>query len=164
MFVDIFAFTTLYLSYLFVKTDLPILIKFSIYYSIYRCFVILSLQYDAFIKIFAGKKGGRTIIGFLFLGIMNILEYCFLFAAIYRHKGFAVYSNGDAVKSWVDTVYFSIISQLTVGYGDIYPFSCGKLLVFIQGILSLITLLIYFTSVMNMMDKEEAKRDFEKFF
>jgi hypothetical protein len=57
--------------------------------------------------------------------IANYLAVSFFFAAIYYFfQDNSSWSDGN-VKTFIDCLYFSLVTQATVGYGDITPKSEG---------------------------------------
>jgi hypothetical protein len=77
----------------------------------------------------------------------SIILLFFNFAEVIASFG-VIYSAGDYLnqpfQSWVDALYFSLITGVTIGYGDFYPINQeGKILVMMQ-ILSTIAFLFLF--------------------
>lgn len=129
-FVDSCAFVTLGIAFTLVLFPMPLwLAVLATLYVAYRSLTILSLQYDAILRIQAGNMGPRSAIGLLYLGVMNILEYCLLFACLYRQWQLLVPDVACGLPlevAWYDTVYFSFVTQLTIGYGDLIPVGLGR--------------------------------------
>lgn len=57
----------------------------------------------------------------LTLSVLNYFEIIFCFTTLYVVAGGPLLPAG----SWADALYFSIVTQLTVGYGDIRPGACS---------------------------------------
>lgn len=83
-----------------------------------------------------GKMANRSIILLLF----NFAEVIASFGVIYSVGN---YFN-QPIQSWVDALYFSLVTGVTIGYGDFYPINQeGKVMVMMQ-ILSTIAFLFLF--------------------
>lgn len=76
---------------------------------------------------------------------VNFLEVVFAFAVIYAAGNYL----NEPFHHWFDPLYFSFISNSTIGYGDLYPVKpMGKVLVSLQSLfyLSFMVLFIDFFS------------------
>ena len=83
-----------------------------------------------------GKMANRSIILLLF----NFAEVIASFGVIYSVGN---YFNLP-IQSWIDALYFSLVTGVTIGYGDFYPINQeGKVMVMMQ-ILSTIAFLFLF--------------------
>lgn len=82
---------------------------------------------------------------------LNIIQIVFIFSVWYR---FLSLNNPDAfnqVMSVLDSVYFSAITFLTIGFGDIVPQSdMTKLLVLFQGGITFYTLVIVINGLISI--------------
>lgn len=94
----------------------------------------------------------RTVI----LLIINYFEIIICFAIMYLlNKN--CFNN---TSTWSDSLYFSIITQLTIGYGDIVPQGINKLIVCLQGILGLFFGLLILGRVISLLPNIDS--DYEK--
>ncbi len=67
-----------------------------------------------------------------------ILGTIFAFAIIYWNLQNVLYHNSKTVLSFLDSVYFSLITFSTVGYGDIHPVGAYRVLAGLEGMLGVI--------------------------
>lgn len=85
----------------------------------------------------------------------NYLEICLSFAVIYG----GLHLLGDQPQSFVDYIYFSIVTSTTIGYGDFHPHTeLAKIMVCIQAVLvvSFIVLFLnFFSSKVETMHHED---------
>lgn len=90
----------------------------------------------------------RTVV----LTLWNFLELMFCFGIVYSARlDLLAHSEGP-----LDGYYFSMMTQLTVGFGDIYPVRWGRLLASIQGILGFFFALVVLTRLTNFLPRSEA--------
>lgn len=69
--------------------------------------------------------------------ILNVVQLVFIFAVWYRYLSFLKPESFSAPMGILNSFYFSVVTLLTVGYGDIIPISnLAKALVIIQSALT----------------------------
>ena len=133
--------------YVIFKTALPFgILYFGLWdYTwllVLNIYLLLETYVYIFNKIFlpehnVGVNYNRSLILLFF----NFVEVIGSFAVIY---GTGDYLN-ESVKNLTDSLYFSLITGATVGYGDIYPITAeGKIIVMMQIISSLSFLILFF--------------------
>ena len=132
--------------YVIFKTLVPFIILYYGFwdhnwlYVINIYFLIETFLY-VFHKIFLpehnyGKLANRSIILLFF----NFFEVIASFAVIYAAGNYL----NQPVSTWIDALYFSFITGVTIGYGDFYPINeTGKILVIVQ-VMSTISFLFLF--------------------
>jgi hypothetical protein len=85
----------------------------------------------------------------------NYIELSLCFAVIYG----GLHLLGDAPKSVIDYIYFSIVTSTTIGYGDLHPVSnLGKVLVSMQAVMVLafvVLFLNFFGSKVEALHNDE---------
>jgi hypothetical protein len=87
--------------------------------------------------LFSRPKSYRRSMLLLFF---NYLEIILGFALIYAHGDFM----NRSFNHWFDPIYFSVITSVTIGYGDFFPVTTlGKILVSIQSILFFIFVVLF---------------------
>lgn len=93
------------------------------------------------------RRGQWLILMFSF----NIIQVVLVFAIWYRLISFWEPASFSRALSILDSMYFSIVTLLTVGYGDITPLSSGaKGLVVAQLILTFYTVVIVINGVVSI--------------
>ena len=123
--------------------------------------VVLLLTDMALIMKELGERVGRVAVPiFAFLTMYGVLVV--LFASLYRiSDGLSVAPlfsspHGPATVSFPDALYFSLVTQATVGYGDLTPQDDGvRLLASLQVILGQVLLLFGFGEIMRTRQAAE---------
>jgi len=132
--------------YVVFKTVMPFIM---LYYSlwdhywlfIFNIYLLIETFLYVFHKIFLpehnyGKLANRSIILLFF----NFFEVIASFGVIYAAGNYL----NQPVATWIDALYFSFITGVTIGYGDFYPINeTGKILVMVQ-VMSTISFLFLF--------------------
>ena len=77
----------------------------------------------------------------LVLVFLNFLEISLCFACFYAASGQLSLQTGRELD-WIDPKYFSWITQLTIGYGDMAPESWMRLAASVQGLVGLLVLVL----------------------
>lgn len=96
--------------------------------------------------IFSRPRSYRRTMLLMFL---NYLQIVFSFAAIYAHGNYL----NKVFSHWFDSIYFSMITSSTVGYGDYYPVSfTGKLLVCSQMAIFFIVVVMFLNFFSNKVE------------
>lgn len=91
------------------------------------------------------------------LSLVNYLELIVWFALVYASRR-GVLQAGDAdVTRFVDCLYFSIVTQLTIGYGDILPKGTGRLIASAQGLVSFFFTLVILGRVVALLPRLESR-------
>lgn len=76
----------------------------------------------------------------MLLLFLNYLEIIFAFGVLYSCGNYL----NKPLDNWIDSVYFSIITSSSIGYGDFYPVTTiGKILVSAQAILFLFFVILF---------------------
>ena len=90
----------------------------------------------------------RTVV----LTIWNIFELMLCFGIVYSAASNLITPIGDVL----DPYYFSVVTQLTVGYGDINPVGWGRFLAAAQGTLGFFFALVILTRLTTFLPRSEA--------
>ncbi|MFC2134444.1 ion channel [Bacteroidota bacterium] len=93
----------------------------------------------------------------LILSILNYIEIAFCFSIVYFINRDLLYGYSDKLSA----IYFSIITQLTIGYGELHPLGYLRYIVvihsifgFLFAILILARLISFVPSVTSVFDKK----------
>ncbi len=120
-------------------------------------------------KLFMSGQHVRLIVIYLFIAVMQVTGFSFLNYAIqlYSLGGPLAYSGvpGGGTGSWFDFFYFSMITFVTIGYGDMHPaLPVSELACTIQALLShvisilfIAVLLLYLGSSAPVATKDQKK-------
>jgi hypothetical protein len=85
----------------------------------------------------------------LVLSFLNYLELIVCFAVLYATwPGTLIGST-----SWLDDLYFSIVTQLTIGYGDIRPVGPARFVSNAQGLVSVIFTILMLGRIVSVLPK-----------
>jgi hypothetical protein len=80
---------------------------------------------------------------------INFIELCLCFGIIYAIDYSSLKGAGKAVTAF----YFSIITQLTIGYGDVTPTGWLRVIAAIQGLISILFVLLVFSRFIASLPK-----------
>jgi len=90
----------------------------------------------------------RTIV----LSLWNFVELLFCFGIVYS----SMLHNLKNAETWSDAYYFSVVTQLTIGYGDISPLGIVKLLAPLQGLIGFLFALFVLSRFIAFLPRTEA--------
>lgn len=87
----------------------------------------------------------------MLLLFFNYMEIIFDFAVVYASGNYL----NKPVNHWFDSVYFSLITSASIGYGDYFPVTVmGKFLVSVQSIIFLIFVVMFLNFFSNRVEKK----------
>jgi len=122
----------------------------------------------SFKQIFSTGKQVRVIVVYLFIVFMQVFGFSLLNYAISWFASFKGYNPAYNIPNppgeWFDFLYFSFITFVTIGYGDIHPLSrAAKFSAIIQAveahiisILFLAILFVYISSTLEANSDDES--------
>jgi hypothetical protein len=85
----------------------------------------------------------------LTLSFLNYVELLVCFGILYTTlPGTLVGSNG-----WLDDLYFSVVTQLTIGYGDIRPIGLARFASGLQGLVSVAFTILMLGRIVSVLPK-----------
>ncbi len=117
--------------------------------------VLFEKHHTSHAATFHGASNERKVI----LGLVNYFQLIVCFAAIYRYWPDS-FSGADLVGDPLSAVYFSAITQVTIGYGDIHPVGAMRWVAVSQGISGLMLLSLFiarFLAVMAHQRQDDTK-------
>lgn len=96
---------------------------------------------------------GQWLILMFFL---NMLQALFIFSIWYRFFSFHHPEAFSSILTTLDSLYFSIVTFFTIGYGDITPISTGaKMLVIFQTLFGFYTIVIVINGLISLHFRSE---------
>ncbi len=83
----------------------------------------------------------------LVLSFLNYIELLVCFGIIYASlDGLLLGSSG-----WLDDLYFSVVTQLTIGYGDIRPIGWARFVAVSQGLIAVAFTILIFGRIVSVL-------------
>jgi hypothetical protein len=133
--------------YVVFKTILPfIMLYHSLWHHqwlyIFNIYLLIETFLYVFYKIFLPENNREKLINrSVILLFFNFFELIASFGVIYAAGNYL----NMPINSWLDALYFSFITGVTIGYGDFYPINeTGKILVMLQIISTISFLFLFF--------------------
>jgi voltage-gated potassium channel Kch len=59
-------------------------------------------------------------------------------------------------ESWMDAIYFSVVTQLTIGYGDIRPLGEARFVAAMQGLIAVAFTILILGRIVSVLPKIES--------
>jgi len=148
LYVDCMVVLTLVLSVVFLSLPVEVGKSFFLPYFVLRMLILTTqttvngllpkvkkrIREDQLVNSKDNQKnyeGAHSIERMVTLALVNYVEVALLFANFYRDWP-AVLVNGERTADPVSCLYFSFITQFTIGYGDIQPVECARIGVIFQ--------------------------------
>ncbi|MDD3897312.1 MAG: potassium channel family protein [Candidatus Peribacteraceae bacterium] len=94
----------------------------------------------------------------IFLAVFFAAAYCILVTYAPQHGPAQLQSNATIGMVFLDSLYYSITTATTVGYGDIVPQGFSKALASLQSVTALLIWTIFVTKLVSHR-QEEAIRE-----
>jgi hypothetical protein len=151
--------------YVVFKTILPfIMLYHSLWHHqwlyIFNIYLLIETFLYVFYKIFLPENNREKLINrSVILLFFNFFELIASFGVIYAAGNYL----NMPINSWLDALYFSFITGVTIGYGDFYPINeTGKILVMLQIISTISFLFLFFNFFApRVQDSNEWNSDTE---
>ncbi len=93
----------------------------------------------------------------IILGILNYIDVVICFACIYSLGKNLLHSNEN--MDWFTSIYFSAITQMTIGYGDVYPIGYLRYIACTQGFIGLIIIVFVVGRFISLLAPEKSIDD-----
>ena len=87
----------------------------------------------------------RTVV----LSFLNYLELVACFAILYL----SLPGQLVGLEHWSDALYFSVVTQLTVGFGDIRPVHWARLVTTVQAIIAVVFTVLIFGRIIAVLPR-----------
>ena len=88
----------------------------------------------------------------LVLSFLNYLELLICFGIVYV----TMLSKLAGAESWMDAIYFSVVTQLTIGYGDIRPLGEARFVAAMQGLIAVAFTILILGRIVSVLPKIES--------
>ncbi len=88
----------------------------------------------------------------LVLGFLNYIELLVCFGLIYTTLDSSLVGS----TGWMDDIYFSVVTQLTIGYGDIRPIGWARFVSVAQGLISVAFTILILGRIVAVLPKIDS--------
>ncbi|MFZ0890370.1 MAG: potassium channel family protein [Candidatus Binataceae bacterium] len=134
----------------------PSIWRFLLFFPVFRLFEILQAAVNLNLFDRVRMRGEvdtvSSITRTLVLSLWNFFEVMLCFGILYSLPPIRFRGN----ISGFDAYYFSAVTQLTIGYGDIQPLGVAKLFVVVQGCFAFMLALIALSRFVSLLPKAGA--------
>lgn len=88
----------------------------------------------------------------LVLSFLNYLELLICFGIVYV----TMLDKLAGADGWMDAIYFSVVTQLTIGFGDIRPLGVARLVSAMQGLVAVAFTILILGRIVSVLPKIES--------
>ena len=88
----------------------------------------------------------------LVLSFLNYLELIVCFGILYT----TILPSLHGAESWADALYYSIVTHLTIGYGDIRPLGWARVISAVQGLIAVAFTILILGRIVSVLPRIES--------
>jgi hypothetical protein len=88
----------------------------------------------------------------LVLSFLNYLELLICFGIVYV----TMLGQLAGAETWLDAIYYSVVTQLTIGYGDIRPMGTARFVSAMQGLVAVAFTILILGRIVSVLPKIES--------
>ena len=88
----------------------------------------------------------------LVLSFLNYLELLICFGIVYV----TMLEQLVGAVTWLDAIYFSVVTQLTIGYGEIRPMGTARFVSAMQGLVAVAFTILILGRIVSVLPKIES--------
>lgn len=88
----------------------------------------------------------------LVLSFLNYLELLICFGIVYV----TMLEKLEGADGWLDAIYFSVVTQLTIGFGDIKPVGVARFVASAQGLVAVAFTILILGRIVSVLPKIES--------
>lgn len=88
----------------------------------------------------------------LVLSFLNYMELLICFGIVYV----TMLEKLDGAEGWMDALYFSVVTQLTIGFGDIKPLGVARFVSSMQGLIAVAFTILILGRIVSVLPKIET--------
>ncbi len=88
----------------------------------------------------------------LVLSFLNYLELLICFGIVYV----TLLDRLSGAEGWLDAMYFSVVTQLTIGFGDIRPLGVARVVAAAQGLIAVAFTILILGRIVSVLPKIES--------
>jgi Ion channel len=88
----------------------------------------------------------------LVLSFLNYLELLICFGIVYV----TMLEKLEGAEGWLDAIYFSVVTQLTIGFGDIRPIGVARFVASAQGLVAVAFTILILGRIVSVLPRIET--------
>ncbi len=88
----------------------------------------------------------------LVLSFLNYLELVICFGIVYV----TMIEKLVGADGWMDAIYYSVVTQLTIGYGDVKPLGVARFVTSMQGLVAVAFTILIFGRIVSVLPRIES--------
>lgn len=143
-------FYSIYLIF-FTQPDYIENIRTAIWALSYPCFLFIIIIYKPINLILRNSRSPKL---YIFISISGLIQFILLFSYIYKGTGILSVISNKIIHNGFESIYYSVITITTVGYGDYIPANdAGRFAAMTESILGYFFLSIFIATFIDVMKR-----------